>query len=474
MTVGGMARQTKARLDSKGLAGLGLEKLVEILLEESLSNKALKARLQTALAGASGPEEIARLIDKRLEALDKARTSINSTRARDLAVELSGLMRNIQSELALADSVAAFERLMRLMALRIGIERRLKSDSARLMKVFSDAEAGVAELAMSLPEAAQLNAIPLLEKERQRDRYGEKIEFFGTLLCGLAKPATDAWQTILEGQLQVADPMQYASRLLQRLFIQRGNLDAYITLEKVKPENRQDSFAVAVMLYRAGRFAEALDWVRKTVPGMRIIHVNGIAAGVGPDFQAQERRLLEADILDGMKQRDAAQAMRWNAFLETFDPDVLRRYISRLDDFAEFDELDKAFAAVRASEHIYEALLFLVEWPKLDLAAQHVMTHAKKWDGRNYEILVPAADVLTEHQPMAATVLYRVLLTHILDRGIANAYEYAAVYMRTLATLSLRLPENPPFVDHAAFVGDLQGRHPRKYGFWQRVSVAGQ
>ncbi|MGL4197765.1 MAG: DUF6880 family protein, partial [Allorhizobium sp.] len=60
-----MAKQTKAKLDKKGLSGLGLEKLVDILLEEAAANKALKARLQTALAGETGPDEMARLIDKR-------------------------------------------------------------------------------------------------------------------------------------------------------------------------------------------------------------------------------------------------------------------------------------------------------------------------------------------------------------------------------------------------------------------------
>jgi hypothetical protein len=465
-------KQTKARFDANGLASLGLEKLVEILLEESVSNKALKARLQTALAGSAGPEEIARLIDKRLDALEKARTSINSTRARDMAVELSGLLRNIQSELGAADSFAAFERLARLLGLRDSIENRLRADSVRLNKVFLETEAAVAQLSLSLSETAQVNAVPVLEKERQRDRYGERIAFFGDLLCALAAPAAEAWRLLLQKQLKVADPALKASRLLQRLYLQTGNIDELIALEKAKPQNRQDILLMARLLLEAGRTKEALDWIRKPVVGMRVIHVNGIAAAVGSDYQSLDRRMLEADILDAMKQRDAAQALRWTAFLETFDPDILRRYIARLDDFAEFDELDKAFVAVRASKNIHEALMFLVEWPKLDLAAVHVMAHVKKWDGADYHLLVPAADALAETQPVAATLLYRTLLTYILDRGISVAYEHAARYMRALATLSLQLPDKPPFIDHAAYVSDLQNRHPRKYGFWQRVPTS--
>ena len=41
-----MAKAAKARLDQAGLKGLGLDMLVEILLDESSVNKALKSRLQ--------------------------------------------------------------------------------------------------------------------------------------------------------------------------------------------------------------------------------------------------------------------------------------------------------------------------------------------------------------------------------------------------------------------------------------------
>ena len=135
-----MAKQTKAKLDKKGLSGLGLEKLVDILLEESAANTALKARLQTALAGETGPDEMARLIDKRLDAIDQATTRINKARARDLAGEFAALARNILSELGSADPQAAAERIVRFLGLRFPVSARLATDNARLWKVFEDTE----------------------------------------------------------------------------------------------------------------------------------------------------------------------------------------------------------------------------------------------------------------------------------------------------------------------------------------------
>jgi hypothetical protein len=462
-----MAKKVKARLDTKGLTALGLEKLVEILLEESVANKALKARLQAALAGTSGPEDIILLIDKRLDTLESAKTSINGARARDLTVELSAFIRNIQSELGSIDQFAAFERLMRVMALRTAIEHRLKSDSARLMKVFTDLEGVLAELLPTLPEEAQLRAVETLEKDRKRDRYGERSDFFAAMLGGMAKPAADAWQGILEGQFKAGETGPFLSRLLQRLYLKNGDLDAYITLEKARPENRQDSFAVAAMLHQAARLSEALDWVRKKTTGIRTLPVNGVATSVGPDYQARERRLLEAEILDGLKQRDAAQAIRWQEFLKTLDASILRRYIAKLDDFAEFDELDKAFAAVLQSQEIYPALDFLVEWPRLDLAAEHTLKHTKKWDGREYEYLTPAADALASKDPVAATILYRALLNAILIPSNGEAYPHAARYLTALADLSSLLPEQLPFESHAAFIDEIRRRHGRKHSFWE-------
>ena len=162
-----MAKQTKAKLDKKGLSGLGLEKLVDILLEEAAANKALKARLQTALAGETGPDEMARLIDKRLDAIDQATTRINKARARDMAVEFAALARNILSELGSVDPQAAGERILRFIGLRFSLSARLVADSARLWKVFDDTELAALELIKTVGAEEQPLLVPHLERLRR-------------------------------------------------------------------------------------------------------------------------------------------------------------------------------------------------------------------------------------------------------------------------------------------------------------------
>lgn len=464
-----MVRQTRAKLDKKGLASLGLDKLVDILLDEATANKALKARLQTALAGEVGPQEMGRLIDKRLDSSDRATTRINSARAKDLAAEYAGLARNILSELGAADPAGAADRILRFLALRFSLSARLVADSPRLWKVFDDAEAAACELIATVPSEDQVLLVPQIEMLRQRDRYAEQTGFLRALTGVLARPAADAWKAILTGVL-LTEPLKLrALDLLQALALHQNDMDTFLKLEGDKPENRRDTLAVATLLHAAGRHEDALEWVRMRPSSMRLLPVNGEIMSVGPEYGARERRLLEAEILERLKRREDAQALRWREFAETYDPAVLRLYLSKLDDFAEFDEMDRAFALVDDASDIYAALEFFISWPKLDRAAALVLRHEASWEGRYYEDLAPAADALSEQQPLAATVLYRVLINDILRRGIGVAYPYAALYLVELERLLPHLPEDARLKHHDDFMDDLRRIHPKKYSFWSAV-----
>jgi hypothetical protein len=148
---------------------------------------------------------------------------------------------------------------------------------------------------------------------------------------------------------------------------------------------------------------------------------------------------------------------------------VLRLYLSKLDDFAEFDEMDRAFAVAKAHDDIYLALEFFLAWPRLDLAAEHVMQHRHDWEGRYYDDLAPAAEALTAKEPLAAVVLYRVLVEDILRRGIGMAYPHAGRYVGELARLMPELPVGHGLSTHAAFLAELKRNHSKKYGFWSSV-----
>lgn len=468
-----MPKPAKAKLDQAGLTKLGLEKLVEILLDEAAFNKALKSRLQAALAGNAGAAEVARLIDAKLDSLQKSRAYLSPTRANTLSVELRGLLKNITSELADLDRHAAFERVLRFLTVGAVIEERARKGGARLAKVLEDARDSLVQSALGLESDEQVKVVPLLEALRIADDDGRFRTALLDILCGMHKPAADAWKSILTGKLK--SPTEKAARwlnsepvaYLQRLASHNADIDAYVELELLKPQERRDSLLIARMLHEAKRYAEALEWVRKPAATTRVMQWDGGVAGSGQSMQPP--RLLEADILDALKQKADAQTIRWEEFERTLRADILRNYISKLDDFAEFDETDRAFAIVAGSPRIHEALDFLMAWPRLDLASELVLRHLGKWDGRRHESLVAAADALSEDYPVAATMLYRILLDDILRRGVSDAYLDGASYYAVLHELQPKLGTGFPYQRHRDYVADMKDKHARKHAFWQLI-----
>jgi len=465
-----MPKSAKAKLDQAGLTRLGLEKLVEILLDEAAFNKALKSRLLAALAGNAGAGEVASLVDKKLDSLQKSRAYLSPTRANTLAVDLRGLLKNITSELASLDRYAAFERVLRFLTVGAVIEERARNGGARLAKVLDEARDSLVEAALKLNVDEQVRSVALLEKARVSDEDGKLRAALLEILCGVQKPPADVWRAILTGKLK--SPMEKAAHwrntepvaYLQTLALHVSDIDAYIELEQLKPQERRDSLLIARMLHEAKRYPEALEWVRKPAATMRLTSADNAVTSA-----AQPPRLLEADILDALKQKRDAQAIRWTEFERTLRPDILRNYISKLDDFAEFEETDKAFAIVAASPLVHEALDFLVKWPRLDLASEHVLRHLGKWDGRRSGILAEAADAFLDDYPVAATMLYRILLDDILRRGISDAYGDGARFYVALHELQPRLGADFTHQSHRAYMASLREKHGRKPSFRQLI-----
>ncbi len=380
-------------------------------------------------------------------------------------------MRTILSELGGVDAAGGAERILRFLALRFPISARLVSDNARLWKVFDEAETAAGELIRAVPAEDQALLVPQFEILRRRDRYGEHTGFLHKLTGVIGVAAATAWKILLAEAMPKEPGKLGALDLLQAIALRQGDVDAYMTLEEGKAENRRDTLTVAALLQGAGRYDEALEWVRRRPTGMRLLPIGGELTSVGPEYGARDRRMLEADILDKLKRRGDAQELRWREFAETLDPAILKLYLSKLDDFAEFDEMDRAFALVDDAEDIYGALDFFVSWPRLDRAAALVMRHKDDWEGRYYEDLAPAAEALSDDQPLAATMLYRVLISDILRRGIGVAYPYAAIYLKELARLQSQLPTDARLQHHGDFVDDLRRTHPKKSGFWSAVEA---
>ncbi len=267
-----------------------------------------------------------------------------------------------------------------------------------------------------------------------------------------------------------------ASKLIacrQALADARGDLDGFVALELLKHPNLQNSFDLAERLLTAGRATEALDWVRR-VGNRKIGYMTlaDVADGLAVRDPMTCRRVsLEARIVEALGDRAAAQELRWSSFVETLDVAMLREHIAHLSDFEEFDVLDRAFDHVSNASAAHRALTFFIAWPNLDRAARLVVERRSIWEGRNYDVLAPAAEMLESTSPAAATILYRALLNDILSRAKSVAYGHGARYLARLNELATAsdAASISEMENHATFRAGLAKAHGRKTGFWAQV-----
>lgn len=70
---------------------------------------------------------------------------------------------------------------------------------------------------------------------------------------------------------------------------------------------------------------------------------------------------------------------------------------------------------------------------------------------------------------MAASLIYRALLSDILDRGFSRAYSHAARYYGRLAVHELKIQDWGGALPHREYLALLWEQHSRKYSFWNRV-----
>lgn len=466
----------KSALSFDKLKGLGADKLAQLVLEEAERNAGFRRQVKAALAGKSGPEAIAKLIDRRLSGLARAKSFIEWDKARAFADDLRSLTDTITSELGPAAPALAIDRLLRFIATHEQVFERVDDSSGRVQDVYYQAIHATGDLATSLP-VPEADALPeKIMAALGESSHGYLADVTEAVAPHLPQDSLTRWdgdlkEAIAERQTEEAarksDDWFYSmtsqwAGMRQILASARGDLDLLIALELKKKPHMQDTLGIATQLLEAGRNAEALEWVRK--PGRRTF-------GEADDGLSPERVSLEARILDATGEGSAGQALRWRCFETRLSAGILREYLKQLPDFEDIEAEDRAHAFALEKSEPEAALQFFLDWPRLDLAAKLIETHPHRWDGGDWHVLPKIAGLLEHDHSLAATILYRALLDSILDRARSKAYGHGAKYLGKLALLAQEADAMRPdtMTDHPTYLAKLKKTHPRKSGFWARV-----
>src|SRR5690606_34850868 len=140
--------------------------------------------------------------------------------------------------------------------------------------------------------------------------------------------------------------------------------------------------------------------------------------------------------------------------------------LKRLPDFEDIDAEDRAMDHAAAHPNLLPALGFFLEWPSPDRAARLLIDRHDEINGDRYELLVPAADALSERFPLAATLALRSMIDFTLSKARSKRYGYAAQHLAECNVLAGQIEDFGTFEAHATYVERRKRDHGRKTGFW--------
>ncbi|MBY5401172.1 DUF6880 family protein [Rhizobium leguminosarum] len=475
----------KTTLNAKNLESLGAPRLAELLIEISTGSAAHKRRLRMELAGNHGSAEVAREVRKRLSSIARARTVINWHKVKALKNDLETQRKTIAETVAADDPQEAFELMWHFLALANPIFERSSDSSSSLIQSFHQA----CEDAAAIAASAKIDSNVLADKvfkAVQDDGYGQYDNLIAAMAPALGKDGLDRLKTLFvqwskepkdkpvrdkreiigwsSGGPLYEDEIYGTQRdLMVRIALQEiadaeGDVDAYIAQHPEKMRKMPMTAAgIANRLVSAGRAKEALAVLNKV----------DATDQAGMPFEWQ---LARVETLEALGRREEAQTYRWTCFEQSLDDQHLRAFLKRLPDFDDLEAEEKAFAHGQAFPDVHQALAFFLKWPAPAETAKLVLRRKAELDGDRYELMAPAAEVLAEKHPLAATIVLRSMINFTLDSGRSSRYKYAARHLADCASLAPHINDFGNTRSHDVYVAELKRRHGKRHGFWSQVT----
>ena len=115
---------------------------------------------------------------------------------------------------------------------------------------------------------------------------------------------------------------------------------------------------------------------------------------------------------------------------------------------------------------------FLISIGKIDEAEKYLLERAEQLNGDLYTSLLSLAKAMeSEGCNLAVSIIYRSLLSSILERGYTKAYPHGIRYLKKLDKLAASIPDWNNFDNHEEFKDHIYKTHGRKRSFWSKYKV---
>ena len=445
------------------VAGLGADRLAEILVDHAVHDPGPGQALRLALAAQASDAELARTLAGEVDAMSAQRRHWSDRDDQDLAHGIDRIRAAATRDLLPRAPRAAADLHLRLIRLHPAITAQVRDSDGVVGSAVEDVVADFGLACAALPAADQRKlpaevAALLLANDTGvcrrlihacKDGLGpEGLAELGRLfqadLDGTG-PAGGAQHrgTCLEGLAEVADA--------------RGDVDAFIEVQHLAGIEDRAVMPIAERLVDAGRLDEALQRLEQATGGE---HRTG-----GLDD-------VRVEVLDRLGRVDDAQAVRWGVFLRTLSGTMLGAYLERVPAEARPDVKEKAVAAAREHRDAYTALSLLSSIAP-DAAADLVCRRIQELSGDGDIVLRPASERLAASHPLAAVLLRRRMADAALARARTQTYGRVVQDLFAAERIAVQVEDWQGVPAQDAYREEVARQHRAKTTFWTRMNATG-
>ncbi|MES1965962.1 hypothetical protein M0N77_11655 [Psychrobacter sp. AH5] len=132
-----------------------------------------------------------------------------------------------------------------------------------------------------------------------------------------------------------------------------------------------------------------------------------------------------------------------------------------------------AYQLVEQQSDIILAVTLLLEIGETKLANQVAVTRHLEFVDIHYETLTRLLKELPDDTYLIRVIIYRSLLSDILDNGRSKAYGHAARYYKKLLPMDFTISRGQAgyngLASHQQYTAELMQKHGKKYSFWERI-----
>ncbi len=189
-------------------------------------------------------------------------------------------------------------------------------------------------------------------------------------------------------------------------------------------------------------------------------------------FKENERNMLLLEIYKKQGNYEKQKEILYKMFKSSHSVNTLKNLLDVVGIEKQDEIIKDEISCIMESDNLNETdVQFMIETGKTDDAETYLLKHADELNGNRYGILLSIAKTMeTEKRYLITSIIYRSLLTSILENGYPKAYIYGAQYLSKLDKLAPDISDWKNFSNHETFKSRIHQAHKLKHAFWSKYT----